>query len=74
MMYLPKVRLSFNQLQQMLDGLTERYERGLVELTDYVDEWDDLVEAAGWTQDEFSEQVDVSWSPGKRKLTLPPQC
>jgi hypothetical protein len=68
------VKLSFNQLQQALDSLTERYEHEVIDLVDYVDEWDDVVTAAGWSQEEFSAQVDSSWSSDKRKRILLPKC
>ncbi len=60
------MRLTFAQLEALLDDLTDRYSKGKIDIQDYVDEWDDLVEFAGWTWDEFADEVDRRWTPQKR--------
>lgn len=59
------VKLSFYQLDGMLDALVEKYQRGLLTDEEYVDSWNDLVEVAGWTWEEFSDEVDKHWVDNK---------
>jgi hypothetical protein len=73
-MYSPAMRLRYDQLQQVLDSLTESYERGQLDIVDYVDAWDDVIEASGWTLEEVGQAVDSGWSTGKRRLNPLSRC
>lgn len=68
------MRLSFAQLDGMLDVLTEKFMHGQIDLCEYVDDWNELVEFAGWTWEEFANEVDKRWTPQKRAASPLFQC
>ena len=60
------MKLSWAQLESLLDKLTDEHLRGKLDLCEYVDEWNDLIEFAGWTWEEFADEIDKRWTPQKK--------
>jgi hypothetical protein len=63
------MRLSWAQLESLLDKLTDEHLAGKLELGDYVDEWNDLIDFAGWTWEEFAEEIDRRWTRQKKEAS-----
>lgn len=61
------MRLSFLTLDDMLQRLSERLLDGELELDDYLNEFDRLIDFAGWTWEEFLRELDSRWTGPKRK-------
>ena len=57
------MKLTFLQLEMMLDELTQKLANQQLTLAGYVEEVDRLIEFAGWTRDEFLNVMDEQWSP-----------
>jgi hypothetical protein len=56
------MRLSYDDLNALHDRLFERLVDGRLDVATYLDEWDALVEFAGWTWEQVSAEVDRRWS------------
>ena len=68
------MQLPWAQLEVMLDKLTSDYTQGKLDITRYVDEWDDLIEFAGWTWEQFADEVNKRWSPEKKQVIQLFEC
>ena len=60
------MRLTWAQLEAMLDGLTEQLHHGKLSVSEYVHDWDELMKFAGWTWHEFVCEVDSRWTTEKK--------
>jgi len=60
------MRLTWSQLEKLLDEATDRLSRGKLSLPGYIAEWDRLVVFASWTWEEFADEVDRQWTPQKK--------
>lgn len=60
------MRLKWVQLEALLDQLTSELQAGAIDLQMYVDEWDRIVTFAGWTWEQFADEVDRHWTPEKK--------
>ena len=54
-------RLMYVDLDRLHLGLFLRWVSGSIDVASYCDDWDRLVDAAGWTWGEVLEQIDRSW-------------
>lgn len=45
----------------MLKRLDERFIEGGLELVEYASEWDALLRLAGWTDEEYGEEMERRW-------------
>jgi len=68
------MRLPWAQLDALLDGLTVKLMAGKIDMLDYVDEWDDIIVFAGWTWEEFADEVDKHWTKQKKDASLLFRC
>jgi hypothetical protein len=68
------MKLSWSQLEALLDGLTDDYASGKLDITGYIDEWNELVDFAGWTWEEFADEVDKRWTQEKKHASLLFKC
>lgn len=60
------MRLSFDDLEALHEGLVARLHAGTVGLNGYRDEWDRLVTFAGWTWHEYADEVDRRWTLNRK--------
>ena len=60
------MRLSFSVLDGLLQRLTGRVYDELIDHETYLEEYDRLVELAGWTQEELNEEIDRQWTEPRR--------
>lgn len=56
------MRLSFNDLDGLLLLLADRLFAGVIDYELYVIEWERLVEFAGWTEQQYLEEIDRRWT------------
>jgi hypothetical protein len=68
------MKLSFSQLEALLDGQTDRLIKGEMTIFEYVREWDKVMRLAGWTWDEFVSEIDKRWTTAKKAPVPLFQC
>lgn len=68
------MRLTFAQLEALLDELNDRLFKAELSLNEYISEWDKLMVFAGWTWPEFVVEVDRHWAPEKKVRCTLFQC
>lgn len=60
------MKLSWSQLESLLDKSTSDFVNSRMDIHDYIDDWNSIVEFAGWTWDEFAREIDKRWTPQKK--------
>jgi len=60
------MKLGWDQLEAMLEKLTDDFLHHRIDDSEYVNEWNELIEFAGWTWEEFATEVEKRWTPQKR--------
>jgi hypothetical protein len=65
------MRLCFDVLEAMLQGLTARLLVGKLSIDRYVEEYDEIVAFSGWTLDDFGREVDSRWAHSGRQSPRP---
>ena len=68
------MQLSFAQLEALLDEITKRLQAGELEMSEYIEEWDELMEFCGWTWPEFVVEIDKRWTTAKKVASPLFQC
>ena len=63
------MKLTWAQLEALLDALNDDVMSGRIDVSDYIDEWNELIGFAGWTWEEFADEVDKRWTPEKKQAS-----
>lgn len=60
------MRLSYEALDAMLAQLSDRLISGVISLDTYFNEFDKVVDFAGWTERQLMQEVDKRWTQRQR--------
>jgi len=60
------MRVSFEVLDGLLERLTERIWEKQISVDTYVAEFDLVLEFAGWTEEQFIEEIDKRWTANRK--------
>lgn len=59
------MKLTFDQLMSLHDGLIDKLYHRKISVATYVNEWNDIMEFSGLTLAEFADEVDLRWDVQK---------
>lgn len=68
------MKLSWEQLQSLLNVVEEAYQTGKIDLSTYLAEWEGQLEFAGWTDEEFADEVERRWTTGRDRVVELAKC
>lgn len=64
-------KMSFEELLDMQDKLDNMVASGRLLMRDYDARWTDVLDAAGWTQDQYAAELDRRWDYIDSERALP---
>ena len=64
-------KMPLSSLMRMQDKLDAMLDSGEVDITEYTRQWREVLSAAGWSDDEYSDEIDRRWSYIDRDFETP---